>query len=91
MHGGHVLGIDFSPEMLRGGRGPASDPTPSIDLGDATNLETVESTESYDAATIAYGAQERTGPGRALLRDGAGASGFLEGRVVCLEIARPHR
>src|SRR5215211_845191 len=52
---GRVLGVDFSREMLRAAE---ARPAPNIEyrLGDATKLEGVAS-ESFDAATIAYGAR----------------------------------
>ena len=83
--GGYVLGLDFSKEMLEAAKGR---PATNIEyrLGDATNLEGVES-GSFDAATIAYGARNIPDLD-ALFREMARAvrSG---GRVVCLEIARP--
>ena len=82
---GYVLGIDFSKEMLRAAR---SRPLAHVEyrLGDATDLGDVPS-ESFDAATIAYGARN--------IPDLDGL--FFEmaralkpgGVAVCLEIARP--
>jgi demethylmenaquinone methyltransferase/2-methoxy-6-polyprenyl-1,4-benzoquinol methylase len=82
---GYVLGIDFSKEMLKAAnRRPATNV--EYRLGDATNLESVES-GSFDATTIAYGARNIPnldalfGEMTRVVRPG--------GRVVCLEIARP--
>jgi len=82
---GHVLGIDFSREMLRAAR---SRTTPGIAyrLGDATDLEDVPS-DSFDAATIAYGA--RNIPDLDALFAGMARVLKPGGVAVCLEIARP--
>ncbi len=82
---GHVLGIDFSQEMLRAAR---SRPTPGIAyrLGDATHLEGVPS-DSFDAATIAYGA--RNIPDLDALFSEMARALKPGGVAVCLEIARP--
>jgi demethylmenaquinone methyltransferase/2-methoxy-6-polyprenyl-1,4-benzoquinol methylase len=82
---GYVLGVDFSREMLRAAK---ARPAPNIEyrLGDATKLEGVAS-ESFDAATIAYGARNIPdldglfSEMARCLRPGSVA--------VCLEIARP--
>src|SRR3712207_6343784 len=52
---GHVLGVDFSREMLRAAE---ARPASNIEyrLGDATSLDGVPS-GAFDAATIAYGAR----------------------------------
>jgi len=83
--GGHVLGIDFSREMLRAA---LSRPTPGIAyrLGDATDLEGVPSL-SFDAATIAYGA--RNIPDLDALFSEMARVLKPGGVAVCLEIARP--
>ena len=83
--GGYVLGMDFSKEMLKTAK---RRPMINIEyrLGDATDLEGVE-TDSFDAATIAYGARNIQdldalfGEMARVVRQG--------GRVVCLEIAQP--
>ena len=82
---GHVLGIDFSREMLRAAR---SRPTPGIAyrLGDATDLQGVPS-DSFDAATIAYGA--RNIPDLDALFSEMARVLKPGGVAVCLEIARP--
>ena len=82
---GYVLGIDFSREMLRAAR---SRPTPGVAyrLGDATDLEGVPS-ESFDAATIAYGA--RNIPDLEGLFSEMARALKPGGVAVCLEIARP--
>ncbi len=82
---GPVLGIDFSPEMLRAAR---ARPTPNVEyrLGDATNLAGIPNGR-FDAVTIAYGARNIPdldglfAEMARVLRPG--------GRAVCLEIARP--
>ncbi|MDP8951652.1 MAG: class I SAM-dependent methyltransferase [Actinomycetota bacterium] len=82
---GYVLGMDFSKEMLKAAKGRPAANT-EYRLGDATNLEGVE-TGSFDAATIAYGARNIPnldalfGEMARVVRQG--------GRVVCLEIANP--
>lgn len=83
--GGHVLGIDFSPKMLVQAE---ARPQPNIEyrLGDATNLEGVSS-ESFDAATIAYGA--RNIPNLDALFGEMARCVRPGGTVVCLEISRP--
>ena len=82
---GYVLGIDFSAEMLAAAR---RKPLPNTEyrLGDATRLEGVED-ESFDAATIAYGA--RNIPDLGALFSEMSRVVRPGGRVVCLEIARP--
>lgn len=83
--GGSVVGVDFSPEMLRIA---AARPLPNIEyrLGDATNLENIPS-ESFDAATISYGA--RNIPDLDALFSEMARCVKPGGRVVCLEITRP--
>ena len=83
--GGYVLGIDFSREMLRAAK---ARPAPNIEyrLGDATKLEGVAS-ESFDAATIAYGA--RNIPDLDALFSEMARCLRPGGVAVCLEIARP--
>ena len=82
---GHVLGIDFSKEMLREAE---KKPMPGVEyrLGDATDLIRVEDA-SFDAATIAYGA--RNIPDLDALFSEMARAVRPGGRVVCLEIARP--
>jgi demethylmenaquinone methyltransferase / 2-methoxy-6-polyprenyl-1,4-benzoquinol methylase len=82
---GRVLGIDFSREMLRAAK---ARPAPNIEyrLGDATKLEGVAS-ESFDAATIAYGA--RNIPDLDGLFSEMARCLRPGGVAVCLEIARP--
>jgi demethylmenaquinone methyltransferase / 2-methoxy-6-polyprenyl-1,4-benzoquinol methylase len=82
---GHVLGVDFSGEMLRAAR---SRPRPNVEyrLGDATDLEGVPS-DSFDAATIAYGA--RNIPDLDALFSEMARTLVPGGVAVCLEIARP--
>ena len=82
---GYVLGIDFSIEMLRAAR---SRPLPNVEyrLGDATDLRDVPS-ESFDAATIAYGA--RNIPDLDGLFSEMARALKPGGVAVCLEIARP--
>ncbi len=82
---GYVLGIDFSEGMLQAAR---ERPAPNIEyrLGDATDLEGVPS-ESFDAATIAYGA--RNIPDLGALFFEMARCVAPGGTVVCLEIARP--
>jgi demethylmenaquinone methyltransferase / 2-methoxy-6-polyprenyl-1,4-benzoquinol methylase len=82
---GHVLGIDFSKEMLRAAR---SRPTINVAyrLGEATDLQNVPS-DSFDAATIAYGA--RNIPDLDSLFSEMARVLKPGGVAVCLEIARP--
>lgn len=82
---GYVLGVDFSREMLRAAE---NRPLPNIEyrLGDATSLEDVPS-ESFDAATIAYGA--RNIPDLDSLFSEMACCVRPGGAVVCLEIAQP--
>jgi demethylmenaquinone methyltransferase/2-methoxy-6-polyprenyl-1,4-benzoquinol methylase len=82
---GHVLGVDFSGEMLRAAR---SRPMPNVEyrLGDATDLGEVPS-EAFDAATIAYGA--RNIPDLDALFSEMARTLKPGGVAVCLEIARP--
>ncbi len=82
---GYVLGVDFSKEMLKAAK---KKPLPNIEyrLGDATGLKGIES-GSFDAATIAYGA--RNIPDLDALFGEMARVVRPEGRVVCLEIARP--
>jgi demethylmenaquinone methyltransferase/2-methoxy-6-polyprenyl-1,4-benzoquinol methylase len=82
---GYVLGVDFSPEMLRAARS-RSTPGVAYRLGDATNLEDVPS-DSFDAATIAYGA--RNIPDLDALFSEIARTLKPGGVAVCLEIARP--
>jgi demethylmenaquinone methyltransferase / 2-methoxy-6-polyprenyl-1,4-benzoquinol methylase len=83
--GGYVLGIDFSEEMLRVAKGR---PAPNVEyrLGDATDLEGVED-DSFHATTIAYGA--RNIPNLDTLFGEMARTVRPNGKVVCLEIARP--
>ena len=76
---GYVLGVDFSREMLRAAR---SRPAANVEyrLGDATDLEGVPS-DSFDAATIAYGARNIPDLDALLLRDGACAQAGWRRRV----------
>ena len=82
---GSVLGVDFSSEVLLAAK---ARPAPNVGykLGDATALVEIPS-ESFDAATIAYGARNIPdldglfSEMNRVLRPG--------GRAVCLEIARP--
>ena len=82
---GYVLGVDFSGEMLRAAR---SKPRSNVEyrLGDATDLEGVSS-DSFDAATIAYGA--RNIPDLDALFSEMARTLVPGGVAVCLEIARP--
>jgi demethylmenaquinone methyltransferase/2-methoxy-6-polyprenyl-1,4-benzoquinol methylase len=82
---GYVLGLDFSKEMLKAAE---KKPLPNVEyrLGDATCLVRVTS-GSFDAATIAYGA--RNIPDLDALFGEMTRAVKREGRVVCLEIARP--
>ena len=83
--GGYVLGIDFSEEMLRVAKGrPASNI--EYRLGDATDLQGVGD-NSFDAVTIAYGA--RNIPDLDALFGEMARAVRPNGKVVCLEIARP--
>ncbi|MDP8940120.1 MAG: bifunctional demethylmenaquinone methyltransferase/2-methoxy-6-polyprenyl-1,4-benzoquinol methylase UbiE [Actinomycetota bacterium] len=83
--GGYVLGIDFSPKMLTVAEA-RSRHNVEYRLGDATNLQGV-SQESFDAATIAYGA--RNIPDLDALFSEMARVVAPGGTVVCLEIARP--
>ena len=82
---GHVLGIDFSTEMIGAAR---KRPMSNVEyrIGDATDLKGVEES-SFDAATIAYGA--RNIPDLDALFGEMARAVRPRGRVVCLEIARP--
>ena len=82
---GYVLGVDFSKEMLRVAE---RRPSPNVEywLGDATDLTEIED-NSFDAATIAYGA--RNIPDLDALFTEMARTIKPGGRVVCLEIARP--
>jgi demethylmenaquinone methyltransferase / 2-methoxy-6-polyprenyl-1,4-benzoquinol methylase len=82
---GHVLGIDFSPEMLRTAREKPEDNV-EYRLGDATDLVGVPS-GFFDAATIAYGA--RNIPDLDALFSEMARTLKPGGVAVCLEIARP--
>ncbi|MGI8649080.1 MAG: class I SAM-dependent methyltransferase [Rubrobacter sp.] len=82
---GSVLGMDFSREMLRGAR-TKSLPNVQYQRGDATDLSGIED-ESFDAATIAYGA--RNIPNLDALFSEMARVVRPGGRVVCLEIATP--
>jgi len=82
---GYVLGMDFSREMLRAAQ---ARPAPNVEyrLGDATDLTGVAD-NSFDAATIAYGA--RNIPDLDALFSQMARAVRPGGKVVCLEIARP--
>lgn len=82
---GYVLGVDFSEGMLRTAR---ERPLPNIEyrLGDATNLEGIP-LESFDTATIAYGA--RNIPDLERLFSEMARCVRPGGTVVCLEITQP--
>ncbi len=82
---GCVLGVDFSKEMLRAAE---RRPSPNVEYrpGDATDLTGIED-DSFDAATIAYGA--RNIPDLDALFAEMARTVRPGGRVVCLEIARP--
>ena len=82
---GHVLGVDFSREMLRVAQ---RRPVPNIEyrLGDATRLEGF-SPATFDAATIAYGA--RNIPDLDALFSEMARVLKPGGVAVCLDIARP--
>ena len=82
---GNVLGVDFSEGMIEAAR---KRPAPNIEyrLGDATSLEGI-SENSFDAATIAYGA--RNIPDLDALFSEMARPVGPGGRVACLEIARP--
>jgi demethylmenaquinone methyltransferase / 2-methoxy-6-polyprenyl-1,4-benzoquinol methylase len=82
---GYILGVDFSPEMLREAQ---YKPLANVEyrLGDATDLEDVPSA-SFDAATIAYGA--RNIPDLDRLYSEMARALKPGGVAVCLEIARP--
>lgn len=83
--GGHVLGIDFSPRMLSAAE---ARPQHNIEyrLGDATRLGRI-TTNSFDAATIAYGA--RNIPDLDALFSEMARVLAPGGVAVCLEIAQP--
>ena len=83
---GHVLGMDFSREMLRAAQ---ARPAPNVEyrLGDATDLTGVVPDKSFDAATIAYGA--RNIPDLDALFSEMARAVRPGGAVICLEIARP--
>ena len=82
---GHVLGVDFSAEMLRAAR---EKPMPNVEyrLGDATDLGDVP-LGAFDAVTIAYGA--RNIPDLDALFSEMARTLRPGGVAVCLEIARP--
>ena len=82
---GYVLGMDFSKEMIQVAK---KRPTPNVEyrIGDATDLQDVEDS-SFDAATIAYGA--RNIPDLDALFGEMARATKPNGKVVCLEIARP--
>jgi demethylmenaquinone methyltransferase/2-methoxy-6-polyprenyl-1,4-benzoquinol methylase len=82
---GHVLGIDFSREMLRAAE---SRPAPNVEywFGDATDLAGVPS-GAFDAVTIAYGA--RNIPDLDALFSEMALALAPGGVAVCLEIATP--
>ncbi|MDQ4042801.1 MAG: class I SAM-dependent methyltransferase [Actinomycetota bacterium] len=82
---GYVLGMDFSKEMIQVAK---KRPTPNVEyrIGDATDLQDVEDS-SFDAATIAYGA--RNIPDLDALFGEMARAIKPNGKVVCLEIARP--
>ena len=82
---GCVLGVDFSKEMLRAAE---RQPSPNVEyrLGDATDLTGIED-DSFDAATIAYGA--RNIPDLDALFAEMARTVRPGGKVICLEIARP--
>ncbi len=82
---GYVLGMDFSREMLLAAE---ARPVPTVEyrLGDATDLTGVPD-NSFDAATIAYGA--RNIPDLDALFSEMARVVRPGGRVICLEIARP--
>ena len=82
---GSVLGVDFSPEMLRAAEARPA-PNAEYRLGDATDLAGVPS-GAFDAATIAYGA--RNIPDLDALFAEMARVLKPGGRAVCLEIARP--
>ena len=82
---GSVLGVDFSPEMLRAAEA-RSKANVEYWLGDATDLAGIPDA-GFDAVTIAYGARNISdldalfAEMNRVLKPG--------GRAVCLEIARP--
>lgn len=82
---GHVLGMDFSGEMLNVAK---TRPLPNVEyrLGDATRLEGVED-GTFDAVTIAYGA--RNIPDLDALFSEMRRAVRPGGAVVCMEITRP--
>ncbi len=82
---GHVLGVDFSGEMLCVAR---ARPLPNVEyrLGDATDLDGVPP-GAFDAVTIAYGA--RNIPDLDALFSEMARTLKPGGVAVCLEIARP--
>jgi demethylmenaquinone methyltransferase/2-methoxy-6-polyprenyl-1,4-benzoquinol methylase len=84
---GRVVGIDLSAGMLERARDAGSD-APWLEFVEADALALPAADASFDAATIAFGMRSLPDQER----------GFAEmarvvrpgGRVVCLEIARPH-
>jgi demethylmenaquinone methyltransferase / 2-methoxy-6-polyprenyl-1,4-benzoquinol methylase len=80
--GGHVVGLDFSPEMLAVARRDH----PSIEFleGDALHLPFPDAT--FDAATIAFGLRNLADPVR-----GLGEMARVAARAVVLEFVRPPR
>jgi len=80
--GGHVVGLDFSPEMLAVARRDH----PSIEFleGDALHLPFRDAT--FDAATIAFGLRNLADPVR-----GLGEMTRVAARAVVLEFVRPPR
>ena len=82
---GHVLGMDFSSEMLNAAK---TRPLPNVEyrIGDATRLEGVEG-GAYDVVTIAYGA--RNIPDLDALFSEMARAARPGGVVACMEITRP--